>query len=74
MNITGESQALRRAELRRWYAGDPTAEGPATFSQPTLAEMRAGRTLAEALPPDFFTRNAKPAPIRIVSWREPRDE
>lgn len=28
--ITGESQAARRAELRRWYAGDRSVEAPAT--------------------------------------------
>lgn len=34
MNITGESQAARRAELRRWYAGDSSVPGPATGLSP----------------------------------------
>lgn len=71
MNITAESQAARRAELRRYYAGDPTAEGPATFSRPTIADMRKGRTVAEAFPASFWSRNGAEPPVRIRTWREP---
>lgn len=48
MNITGESQDRRRAELRRWREGDRRAAPPATaILPPSIEEMRKGRTLAE---------------------------
>lgn len=47
MNITAETQAIRRHELRLWRAGNQRLSPPATGVAPTIEDMRKGRTLAE---------------------------